>query len=495
MLFVKSRSLDTNLGGAARLKLMDKLQEHGLTPLIRSARLNYYGLALLGAGQAQEMERAMAAWAEAEGDAPYIRGDLFCFEDHALFLILENDREARHGIRAGIVYDAATNDPSLTLDVFCRNVKDALSAARDRGGMGSGNEAAALGTIEWQMNDLREPAGFIHFKKEQGTDTGTTSQAAWDLGEASAERLRAVEVLESAEARRYLRRIGEAYRENQLAELVMSAQREAAVESLINRLLNAKLLRREILISCRKNKRSLFRLPTPETLEVVTASNAVCSECGAALADEKAEELLAPTQMASALLEDGSWLAARLRAVLLKLGLPHSEIMVSAGNGDGEVRVLANVCGELFLIALRDGDWTSRHARRALDEQSKTEATHLVIVATGKIQDEVRVYLREQAQRRARSGGGNLEIIIVEGVEAATAELQRACEHVAERVLTDELCELDVCLGLSVGHMLATRFRLMQQKGAPKSRAASAAAGAIAEAYERFTQPGSIEET
>src|SRR6266403_1569685 len=64
----------------------------------------------------------------------------------------------------------------------------------------------------------------------------------------------------------------------------------------------------EVLVSCRKRNRPLFRLPSPEALGQITSSDAVCSECGVKLADERFDELIIPTPAASVLLNDGSWL-------------------------------------------------------------------------------------------------------------------------------------------------------------------------------------------
>ncbi len=135
---------------------------------------------------------------------------------------------------------------------------------------------------------------------------------------------------------------------------------------------------------------------------------------------------------------------------------------------------MANVCDELFLFALRDGELTATFARHALDKQIETEASHLVIVTTGKIQEDARVRLRDGARRRAQEGSG-FELIFVEDIERAVAELDHAFERVSQHRLADELYELDRDLGISVGYMIAARFQLRQKSGALKQMSASAA--------------------
>ena len=62
MLFVETRTAQLSADGATRIQLLEKLQEKGLTPLIRSSRLHCYEQALLGPGSVREMERAISAW-------------------------------------------------------------------------------------------------------------------------------------------------------------------------------------------------------------------------------------------------------------------------------------------------------------------------------------------------------------------------------------------------------------------------------------------------
>jgi hypothetical protein len=127
MLFVETRRLNQHVDGATRTLLLEKLQGRGLEPLVRSARLHLYELALAGANRAHDMESAVAARTEIEGDSPYVRGDLFCADDHAHFLIFADANGEQRGLRAGIVYEPDTAAPREKLEAFCRNVSDALA--------------------------------------------------------------------------------------------------------------------------------------------------------------------------------------------------------------------------------------------------------------------------------------------------------------------------------------------------------------------------------
>ncbi|MCA1565622.1 MAG: hypothetical protein LC803_08280 [Acidobacteria bacterium] len=471
MLFTESKSLNYAVDGRTRTSLLESLQEQGFVPLIRSARLHLYGTALAGAEHARALESALAARTDAEPEAAYVRGDLFCVEDYAHFLLFGD--AAGEGVRAGIVYESGTADPLEKLDAFCRSIRESLDAARGAGGTGApdGNGASpgapgAFVTLEWETSAPRIADSFQRFAADvNATPTGARGEMVegW---------LRTSGMLEDSQARNFLRRLREAHSEGRAATLATGV--ESVPDALLNRLAEVGLLKREILVSCRKDGRALFRLPSPDAFSVLSGSNAVCNECGAAIADERAEEVTVPTSLTATLLQDGAWLATHLRALISKLGVPDKQIAARSTGAHGEARLMANVCGEAFLFLLHEGDWTTAQARRALDEHARVESAHLVLVATGKIQDDARKRLLEHARRRTQ-GGRELELILIEGMDAVAAELRPVFERVSADALAEALWELDTSLGMSAGRLLATRFRLMHSPGAPRNLAASAA--------------------
>src|SRR5215218_2336860 len=324
MLLIETRVAGQSVEKGLRTPLLEALQGRGLAPLIRSARMRFFEQAAGDPAHARELERATAEWTDAEGVEPYVRGDVFCSDDFAHFLVFGDESEGV-GLRAGIVYDAETAEPARRLEEFCRSVAEAYEEAARGAENGASNaqNGAADARVEWRRREGRSQEVFKRFGSRSGVGEASTSSGA--RGTLTAERMRAVEILEDSDARGFLHRLSEAHADGRVSEMLSAEGRGPEREALVTRLTGSGLVRREVQISCRKDGRSLFRLPSPDALAIVTASNAVCSECGGAIADERAEELVTPTPLASSLLKDGAWLATSLRAILAGLGVPESQ--------------------------------------------------------------------------------------------------------------------------------------------------------------------------
>lgn len=451
MLFVESRTLSYPVEGAARIDLLEKLQQNNLVPAIRSARLKTFDQALCGLERIGEMEAALAAWTESESEGTYTRGDVFCLEDHVLFLIF--DTHSGPLIRAGLIYEERTVEPFRKLDAFCRLVHELLAGDQQI----AFEENGGADTLpEWQLGKPIVPEGFRRFVARQDRDSLFTSLRK----ETMRERIRAATILENEATRVFLRYAKDARVEGYAGKL-LTGETSGSSEFSVEKLENAGLVERGVQVSCRKTGHALFQLPTAHALAVVTVSEARCSECGSSVADEVVEEVVAPTRLASTLLEDGSWLVSRLHQILHGLGIPEREIAIGPSDGVGHGQLMANICGESFLLVARDGDLSPAFARRAIDLELETEASHLVIVATGRFHNHARVLLHDHAQRRTVTGR-DFELIVTNEPESASRELQRACERVSQRIIDEQLCELDADLGLSMSRMIMTKFMLAQ---------------------------------
>jgi hypothetical protein len=179
------------------------------------------------------------------------------------------------------------------------------------------------------------------------------------------------------------------------------------------------------------------------------------------------EETINPTWLAVSLLEDGGWLNNRVYKIIRALGVPDSEIATGPASAHGESYLAADVCGNSYLFVTKDGDLTPACARRVVETVAETEATHLVVVTNGTVEDEGRLRLYEFAWRRAR-GGQDLDTTLIEGLDSARHEIEHSFERALHRQLSRQLFSLDAALGFSASNFVLDWFKLTNTGGAGK---------------------------
>jgi hypothetical protein len=472
MLFIQSNSLALSLDEGERLRLLDALAARKLAPLIRSSRRRCFELLAAGVGDAAavgaavaEIERECAARREAfavttGGNVPaaYTPGEIFCTDDCVLFVVF--GAGADEGLTTGIVYNIDTKEPLTKLDRFCRDVREALIKA----GQAGAGEAAGDELFEvpcWKTRAPRAPQGLARFMAIQPTDFAVAAK----LKGGAREFVRASELMEEQTVRLFLRRVQEMRREGYTPRRLFAEAATLRGGVSIERMLEAGLLEREVRVSCRKSGHALFDLPTPDSLAAITISKAKCSLCAAPVADEVVEETINPTWLAVSLLEDGGWLNNRIYKLIRALGVPDSEIATGPASTHGESYLAADVCGNSYLFVTKDGDLTPACARRVVETVAETEATHLVVITTGTVEDEGRLRLYEFAWRRAR-GGHDLDTTLVEGLEGARREIEHSFERALHRQLSRHLFSLDPALGFSASDFVLGWFKLTSASGA-----------------------------
>ena len=480
MLFIQSNNLALSLDEGERLRLLDALEARELAPLLRAARRRCFELLAAGFGDGAAVEAAVAEFerecaarrealagtAAAGGASAYTPGEIFCLGDCVLFVVFGASLD--EGLTTGIVYSVETKEPLTKLDRFCRDVREALIKTRKRR-ESAGDDEELYELPCWKTRAARAPQGLARFMAIQPTDFAVAAK----LKGGARAFVRASELMEEQPVRLFLRRVQEMRREGYsprrlFAEAATLQRGGISVE----RMLEAGLLEREVRVSCRKSGHALFDLPTPDSLAAITISKAKCSLCAAPVADEVIEETINPTWLAVSLLEDGGWLNNRVYKLLRSLGVPDSEIATGPASTHGESYLAADVCGNSYLFVTKDGDLTPACARRVVETVAETEATHLVVVTTGAVEDEGRMRLYEFAWRRAR-GGLDLDVTLVEGLDAAQREIERSFERALHRQLSRHLFSLDAALGFSASNFVLDWFKLTNATGAGKRSASN----------------------
>ncbi|HEV7891989.1 MAG TPA: hypothetical protein VGP08_15195 [Pyrinomonadaceae bacterium] len=452
MLLIQTNSLSLSPNVAERLRLLDALASKGLTPLIRSARRRFFQLLAPQEGPvAEELEGECAARQEDAGGAVYTPGELFCVGDCVMSLVFGTGAEGT--VQAGVIYDVHTAAPLNRLERFCQDV---LAAAAES--VTPSQEGTTAQLDLWKPGAGRSlPQGLARFIASQ--PPGFVRAAALRGGR---EVRRASELMEEHSVRTFLRRVQELRREGYSPRRLITEA--GALGVTVEEMTDAGLLEREVRVSCRKSGHALFDLPSPDSLAAVTISRAKCSQCASLVADEVIEETYSPTRLAVALLEDGGWLANRVHTIVRSLGVPDSEIATGPASPDGESYLAADVCGTSFLFVTRDGDLTPAFSRRVAGVVEDTDAAHLVVVVTGAIEDEGRMRLYEFAWRRARDAQ-DMATTLIEGLDDARLQIERAFRGAARRELSRHLFTLDAALGFSAADFVLGWFASAKTAG------------------------------
>jgi hypothetical protein len=465
MLFIRSDSLTISLADGERLRLLDALEARGLNPLIRAARRHFFqslaGRAeesALAAQEAAELESVCASAHESERGRPYTPGDLFCAGDCVLYLVFGGDDAGR--LSAGLIYDIETAEPLAKLERFCRVVREVLTDVKGADALTT-QAGYSLELARRRSQSGSAPRGLARFMALQPDDF-VRAAAAFRGGR---ELARASELMEARAVRQFLRRVQEMRLEGYSPRRLFSEAGALGVS--VEKMLDAGLLEPEVRVSCRKSGHALFDLPSPDSLAAITLSKAKCSLCAAPVADEVIEETINPTRLAVSLLEDGRWLANRVYKIVRSLGVPDSEIATSPASTHGESYLVAGVVGNTFLFATRDGDLTPAFSRRIAEMVEEAEATHVVVVVTGAVEDEGRMRLYEFAWRSAR-GGHDLGTTLVEGLDGARAQIEHSFEVAVRRELARNLFPLDAAAGFSASRFVLGWFRSAKGSGAER---------------------------
>lgn len=448
MLLIQTNTLSLSTNAVERLRLLDALSSKGMRPLVRSARRSFFQLLAPQHGPtAEELEAECASRQEAEGSAAYTPGELFCADDCVMSLVFEQGEQGI--VKAGVIYDVRTAAPLNRLERFCQDVTAASAEPVET--VESLHEDSPNKLALWKTGAGRSlPQGLARFIASQ--PPGFVRAAALRGGR---EIKRASELLEETRVRTFLRRVQELRREGYSPRRLIAEA--GALGVTVEEMTDAGLLEREVRVSCRKSGHALFDLPSPDSLAAVTISRAKCSQCASPVADEVIEETYNPTRLAVALLEDGGWLANRVHTIIRSLGVPDSEIATGPASPDGESYLAADVCGTSFLFVTRDGDLTPAFSRRVAAVVEDTEAAHLVVVVTGAIEDEGRMRLYEFAWRRARDAH-DMATTLVEGLDDARLQIERAFRAAARRELSRHLFTLDAALGFSAADFILGWF-------------------------------------
>lgn len=169
------------------------------------------------------------------------------------------------------------------------------------------------------------------------------------------------------------------------------------------RLLDAGLVGREYLVTCRQDSHSICTLLSREELDAATGDTFRCPTCGRALREELVEEIYSPTDAGRAMLNGSHWMTVWVTDLLVEAGVPADAISWGAAAGEDEIDIVVETLGTRVFLELKDREFGLGDAYPFASRVDRYGGSFGVVISTESIGNEPRKYLRMNSAAPAYS--------------------------------------------------------------------------------------------
>lgn len=198
----------------------------------------------------------------------------------------------------------------------------------------------------------------------------------------------------------------------------------------LTKLLDAGIVKKEYLLVCRQDSRTICSIPDRARLEETIGSELTCTGCGRAFTDELIQDIYALTPEARALLNGSQWMTIWVTECLVNSGVPPEAIKWSASAGDDELDIIADIYGLKVFFELKDRQFGLGDAYPFSFRVERYGGDVGVVVTMDSVAEEAQKFLDEQHRR----AGTTIEVIEGEGniavrIAALVGSLSRLAVH------------------------------------------------------------------
>lgn len=212
----------------------------------------------------------------------------------------------------------------------------------------------------------------------------------------------------------------------------------------------------EYLLECKQDHHALLRAKTRRQLEAPELAEFVCPVCQASFAGETIAAVYSPSAAARQVRAESQWLRIWVTERLTELGVPLGAMLWRADGGQ-ESDILAEFLGQLWLIAVKDGDFSADDGYAINYRRVRCRADRVVLLASGAIGQEARRLL-EDALNDEQGAGGAGRLLYVEGLADASQRLEQALAASAFAYARQRLRPIEEISGYDLGALLRLRF-------------------------------------
>jgi hypothetical protein len=202
-------------------------------------------------------------------------------------------------------------------------------------------------------------------------------------------------------------------------------------QAIATRLHECGLLRKEYLVVCRQDSRTIAGTHEESSLTSAEMAHLRCTLCGRAFSDELIQDIFAVTDEGRSLLDSSRWMTIWVTEVLSRLGIGRNEIVWNAEAGEDEVDVIVSLAGERIFFELKDREFGLGDAYPFAFRVARYSGNRGVVISTERIGEEAVRFLEEQG-RGPR--GLPIETVAGDGAHIAS-ELERLVDRVARQIV------------------------------------------------------------
>lgn len=208
------------------------------------------------------------------------------------------------------------------------------------------------------------------------------------------------------------------------------------------------MLGREFEVFCRKTDQKISRVPSLSALDEAAQRGFKCFHCGRSISEEQIIQLLTVTPEGMRLARPNVWLALRLAAVLLQLGVDPARILWRHERDHAIVEVFVDHEGSLFMFQIHQDELTADGAFRFMARTRFFEPDRGFLVTPMKVREDARRVLHAEAPR----------LQVLDDLGSLEAELRRALDEAARRVVHDVLSQFQPLTRVPVARLIGEYF-------------------------------------
>jgi hypothetical protein len=256
---------------------------------------------------------------------------------------------------------------------------------------------------------------------------------------------------------------------------VLGESQGAAVAGRLGELRTLGLIQSEYVIVCSRTGNAVLRTDDPNKLSKMAPEWMKCA-CGRPLNEERVDQVIMPTDRATALNDKGRWMTTLALAILPKLGISREQVIVDPGPQGTDI--VLDLSGDLVLVVLKDREFNLADAYAFNAKVSRIRAAEGLIVSNEGLSGDAKKLVQDELGPQRARITDPFRISFVDGIQAFEHELARVVERRRRQYFLRALGDLATIQGLNIGQLAMAKVeaggRVGKEVAAPEAVAAEA---------------------